>query len=154
MTFNPYQSPSDTTREDREDVALAALPLTDDDDPIALRINVPAFGLSAIAWMRLVFEGPLLVYASVLLIYNIGFFSGNVVWASVLFALAAGAVWIDLLILRGATAMLSKRHIERARVAAYLALLPTSPLFILNVPFGIWVLRVLNDREVAGRFPD
>jgi len=154
---NPYQSPLDTTSEDRVALALPsdAPGIDDDDDPIALKINIPAFALSATTWMRLVFEGPLLVYAAVMTaaeVYNGLFFDGEPLLPMLLLVLSAVAVVVDVLILQGASAMLLKQRIDRARRAAFLACLPTTPLFFLQIPFAIWTLRVLNDREVQTRF--
>lgn len=156
MSANPYESPSDTTREDHADLTLARIVSEDDDDdPIALKINIPAFALSATTWMRLVFEGPVLLFSAVMStaeVYNWIWFDGEPLLPLGLLGASTMACGVDLLILQGAGAMHARRRIDRVRRAAILSLLPTSPLFFLQIPFGIWVLRVLNDRAVQSRF--
>lgn len=151
MSLNPYETPPDISAEDA--LRTAAPASNSDDDPVALKINIPAFGLSVTAWMRLIFEGPFFLYACIMAI-EVAMYSHTaspVSW--VLTAAFSGVVvWFDFLILSGADAMLAQRHLSRARLGAAVAVVPISPLFLLQLPFGLWSLRVLADREVAERF--
>lgn len=150
MSLNPYETPPDISAEDALRTAESAI--DSEDDVVARRITIPAFGLRVTAWMRLSFEGPFFPYACILALEALARRSP---WAGVWFLIAAfgaAAIWFDCVILSGADAMLAQRHLSRARLGAALAMVPISPLFLLQLPFGLWSRRVLADREVADRF--
>jgi hypothetical protein len=156
MDENPYQSPVDVSAEERLYVARLADEADEDDDPIAVRINIPAFALSVVTWMRIVFEGPALFYFALQALLAISIpgprlaegLVGHGIWCVML----SLTLWTHAHVLRGASALLAKRHLERARRAAYLALLPLSPLALVSLPFGLWVLYALRDPQVIARF--
>ena len=152
MSLNPYETPPDISAEDALRVAAPAS--DSDDDPVALKIDIPAFALSATAWMRLIVEGPFLLLSCGMAILTLGLpaHSESVAPWVLMIALSGLAVWSDVLIIRGANAMLAQRNLGRAKLGAALAVVPISPLVLLQWPFGLWSLRVLADREVAARF--
>lgn len=152
MSLNPYETPPDISAED---ALRTAVPASDDEeDPVALKINIPAFALSVTASMRLIFDVPFLLLSSWQAIETLatpGHLESVVEWLLPM-AIGGVATWFDYLTIRGANAMQAQRHLGRARLGAALAIVPVSPMVLLQWPFGLWSLRVLADREVVERF--
>ena len=60
---------------------------------------------------------------------------------------------VPLGVLVGAVSLLRMKSYSIAMAGAILALMPCGPCCVINLPFGIWALLVLNDVNVRTAFP-
>jgi hypothetical protein len=72
---------------------------------------------------------------------------------SLVFISCMGVIFINSLVLSGAMKMRQLKGHKSAVTAAAIAIIPVlSPLCVLGIPFGVWAMIKLNDREIKRYF--
>jgi serine/threonine protein kinase len=122
-----------------------------DAERAGMEVVAPAVGLLVTAVLALVANG-VLWWIFALEWYGVRrLLESPSVWYSI--GLLAAALSAGVLI-AGAVSMLRLRSYALAVCAAFAAMLPWSPVWVLGLPMGIWALVVLRMPEVMGAFLD